>query len=77
MNDYYFAIIDGRLHSYRQARTPLVISGPAENTAEIYKKISKFIPKLEEQVTAKEDEGPAVVSPEDTDTLLLMKSQAS
>ena len=67
MNDYYFAIID-EVDSILidEARTPLVISGPAENTAEIYKKISKFIPKLEEQVTAKEDEGPAVVSPEDT-----------
>ena len=67
MNDYYFAIID-EVDSILidEARTPLVISGPAENTAEIYKKISKFIPKLEEQVTAKEDEDPAVVSPEDT-----------
>ena len=67
MNDYYFAIID-EVDSILidEARTPLVISGPAENTAEIYKKISKFIPKLEEQVTAKEDEDPAVVSSEDT-----------
>ena len=67
MNDYYFAIID-EVDSILidEARTPLVISGPAENTAEIYKKISKFIPKLEEQVTAKEDEDPAVVSTEDT-----------
>jgi len=67
MNDYYFAIID-EVDSILidEARTPLVISGPAENTAEIYKKISKFIPKLEEQVTAKEDEDPAIVSSEDT-----------
>ena len=67
MNDYYFAIID-EVDSILidEARTPLVISGPAENTAEIYKKISKFIPKLEEQVTAKEDEDPAVVSSEGT-----------
>ena len=67
MNDYYFAIID-EVDSILidEARTPLVISGPAENTAEIYKKISKFIPKLEEQVTAKEDEDPAVVSSGDT-----------
>ena len=67
MNDYYFAIID-EVDSILidEARTPLVISGPAENTAEIYKKISKFIPKLAEQVTAKEDEDPAVVSSEDT-----------
>ena len=67
MNDYYFAIID-EVDSILidEARTPLVISGPAENTAEIYKKISKFIPKLEEQVTSKEDEDTVVVSPEDT-----------
>jgi len=67
MNDYYFAIID-EVDSILidEARTPLVISGPAENTAEIYKKISKFIPKLEEQATSKEDEDSAVVSPEDT-----------
>ena len=67
MNDYYFAIID-EVDSILidEARTPLVISGPAENTAEIYKKISKFIPKLEEQVTSKEDEDPLVVSLEDT-----------
>ena len=51
MNDYYFAIID-EVDSILvdEARTPLVISGPAENTAQIYQKISKFIPKLEEQV---------------------------
>ena len=50
MNDYYFAIID-EVDSILidEARTPLVISGPAENTAQIYQKISKFIPKLEEQ----------------------------
>ena len=50
MNDYYFAIID-EVDSILidEARTPLVISGPAENTAQIYQKISKFVPKLEEQ----------------------------
>ena len=60
MNDYYFAIID-EVDSILidEARTPLVISGPAENTAQIYQKISKFIPKLEEQPIneADEDEG--------------------
>ena len=47
MNDYYFAIID-EVDSILidEARTPLVISGPAENTAQIYQNISKFIPKL-------------------------------
>ena len=75
MNDYYFAIID-EVDSILidEARTPLVISGPAENTAEIYKKISKFIPKLEEQVTTKEDEDPQLSVQRIQDTLLLMKS---
>ena len=47
MNDYYFAIID-EVDSILvdEARTPLVISGPAENTAQIYQKISKFILSL-------------------------------
>ena len=57
MNDYYFAIID-EVDSILidEARTPLVISGPAENTAQIYQKISKFIPKLEEQIIIEADE---------------------
>ena len=56
MNDYYFAIID-EVDSILidEARTPLVISGPAENTAQIYQKISKFIPKLEEQIVETEE----------------------
>jgi len=51
MNDYYFAIID-EVDSILidEARTPLVISGPAENTAQIYQKISKFVPKLKQQI---------------------------
>ena len=57
MNDYYFAIID-EVDSILidEARTPLVISGPAENTAQIYQKISKFIPKLEEQRNIEADD---------------------
>ena len=57
MNDYYFAIID-EVDSILidEARTPLVISGPAENTAQIYQKISKFIPKLEEQTLIEADD---------------------
>jgi preprotein translocase subunit SecA len=57
MNDYYFAIID-EVDSILidEARTPLVISGPAENTAQIYQKISKFIPKLEKQPINEADE---------------------
>ena len=55
MNDYYFAIID-EVDSILidEARTPLVISGPAENTAQIYQKISKFVPKLEQQFIQEE-----------------------
>ena len=58
MNDYYFAIID-EVDSILidEARTPLVISGPTENTAETYQKISKFIPKLDEQVSEENEEG--------------------
>ncbi len=57
LNDFYFAIID-EVDSILidEARTPLVISGPAENTADIYKRISQFIPKLKEQEILPEDE---------------------
>ena len=58
MNDYYFAIID-EVDSILidEARTPLVISGPTENTADTYQKISKFIPKLNEQTSEENEEG--------------------
>ena len=57
MNDYYFAIID-EVDSILidEARTPLVISGPAENTAQIYQNISKFIPKLKQQISEDTEE---------------------
>lgn len=32
-----------------EARTPLIISGPAEDSSELYKKVDKIIPKLERQ----------------------------
>ncbi len=32
-----------------EARTPLIISGPAEDNSEIYKRVDKLIPKLEKQ----------------------------
>ncbi|MBT4493469.1 MAG: preprotein translocase subunit SecA, partial [Gammaproteobacteria bacterium] len=38
-----------------EARTPLIISGGVENTAEIYKAINKIIPSLEEQIKTPED----------------------
>ena len=58
MSDYYFAIID-EVDSILidEARTPLVISGPAENTAEVYQKISRFIPKLNQQILEENEEG--------------------
>ncbi|MGP1952875.1 MAG: preprotein translocase subunit SecA [Arsenophonus sp. ET-KM2-MAG3] len=36
-----------------EARTPLIISGPAENSSDLYKKIDKLIPKFKQQL--KED----------------------
>ena len=50
MEDKYFAIID-EVDSILidEARTPLVISGPAEDTSKIYKNISQFIPQLQLQ----------------------------
>ncbi len=38
-----------------EARTPLIISGPVEDSSELYKKIDKLIPRLEKQ---EEEEGP-------------------
>ncbi|MBE9515726.1 MAG: preprotein translocase subunit SecA [Proteobacteria bacterium] len=38
-----------------EARTPLIISGPAEESAELYKKINAIIPKLKRQ---EEEDGP-------------------
>ncbi|MFQ5982640.1 MAG: preprotein translocase subunit SecA, partial [Woeseiaceae bacterium] len=38
-----------------EARTPLIISGPTEESTDLYQKINKLIPKLNEQ---KEEEGP-------------------
>ncbi|MGI1678437.1 MAG: preprotein translocase subunit SecA [Cellvibrionaceae bacterium] len=37
-----------------EARTPLVISGAAQNSSELYKQINKFIPKLKRQMEAEE-----------------------
>jgi preprotein translocase subunit SecA len=38
-----------------EARTPLIISGPTEESTDLYQKINKLIPKLSEQ---KEEDGP-------------------
>ncbi len=46
--ELYFAIVD-EVDSILidEARTPLIISGPAEDSSELYRKINKLIPKLE------------------------------
>ncbi|GGW55344.1 preprotein translocase subunit SecA [Alishewanella tabrizica] len=53
--DLAFAIID-EVDSILidEARTPLIISGPAEDSSELYKKINLLVPELEKQ--EKEDE---------------------
>ena len=54
--DLYFAIVD-EVDSILidEARTPLIISGPSEDSSELYAKIDRFIPKLVKQ---EEKEGP-------------------
>ena len=58
MPDCYFAIVD-EVDSILidEARTPLVISGAAEDTSKIYGQISEFIPDLREQVVSVNEEG--------------------
>ena len=45
---HYFAIVD-EVDSILidEARTPLIISGPAEDRSELYQTIDKLIPSLE------------------------------
>ncbi|MDH5648596.1 MAG: preprotein translocase subunit SecA [Gammaproteobacteria bacterium] len=54
--DRYFAVID-EVDSILidEARTPLIISGPAEESGDLYKKINAIIPKLTKQET---EDGP-------------------
>jgi len=54
--DLHFAIVD-EVDSILidEARTPLIISGPAEDNAEIYQRINKLIPHLERQVEEEDD----------------------
>ncbi len=46
----HFAVID-EVDSILidEARTPLIISGPSEDSSELYRKINKFVPKLQQQ----------------------------
>ncbi|MFK5893880.1 MAG: preprotein translocase subunit SecA [Pseudomonadota bacterium] len=48
--DLHFAIVD-EVDSILidEARTPLIISGPAEDNSEVYTKINKIIPELDQQ----------------------------
>ncbi|MEX2495001.1 MAG: preprotein translocase subunit SecA [Woeseia sp.] len=54
--DLNFAVVD-EVDSILidEARTPLIISGPTEESTDLYQKINKLIPKLTEQ---KEEDGP-------------------
>ena len=54
--DLSFAVVD-EVDSILidEARTPLIISGPTEESTDLYQKINKLIPKLVEQ---KEEDGP-------------------
>lgn len=58
MTDFYFAIVD-EVDSILidEARTPLVISGAAEDTSKIYNQIARFIPELKQQVLSEDKEG--------------------
>ena len=48
-----------------EARTPLIISGGVENTADIYRAINKMIPSLEQQIKTPEDIADEVEPPGD------------
>ncbi len=60
--DKFFAVVD-EVDSILidEARTPLIISGPAEGTSDLYTKIDQIIPKLTKQdpIEADEDGKPA------------------
>lgn len=55
--DLFFAVVD-EVDSILidEARTPLIISGAAQDSSELYKKVNALIPKLKEHVEAAEGE---------------------
>jgi len=59
--DFNFAIVD-EVDSILvdEARTPLIISGPAETSSELYQAIDTYIPKLEEEDYEKDEKQRAV-----------------
>ena len=65
LNDFYFAIVD-EVDSILidEARTPLVISGAAEDTSKVYGKIAHFLPQLTQQSFSEDEEGNLVVETE-------------
>lgn len=55
--DLFFSIVD-EVDSILidEARTPLIISGPAEDSSELYKKMNQLVPKLRRQEPIPEDQ---------------------
>ena len=64
--EFNFAIID-EVDSILidEARTPLINSGPSESSTDLYTKIDKLVPKLEEHHYEKEEKHKTVVLTED------------
>ncbi len=60
--DLFFSIVD-EVDSILidEARTPLIISGPAEDSSELYKKMNLLVPKLQRQEPIPEDQDPNTV----------------
>ena len=60
--DLSFAIVD-EVDSILidEARTPLIISGPAEDSSELYKKMNQLVPGLQRQEPIPEDQDPDTV----------------
>ncbi len=63
---FNFAIID-EVDSILidEARTPLIISGPVEDRSDLYQKINKYIPKLEEKDFEKDEKNHSIVLTEE------------
>ena len=74
MEDCFYAIVD-EVDSILidEARTPLVISGPAEDTSKTYQQISRFIPQLKQQQVV--EEGEEITSEQLGDFLIDEKSK--
>ncbi|WP_257284109.1 preprotein translocase subunit SecA [Endozoicomonas sp. SESOKO1] len=60
--DLFFSIVD-EVDSILidEARTPLIISGPAEDSSELYKKMNQLVPRLQRQEPIPEDQDPNTV----------------